>query len=171
MLCNMCYHVTCYQDPIISQYLKTWGVDSPVTTQFWKLSLDLKQCEPWRNGLTRLKGLITGQGQYLHGFCFCSQHAQRCSSFIFNFSVCFKLYTQPTTSFNACYTGHMGPQGCCNNFHFHYRCDVSRKIQFMLLLTINENGHFSLYRFTNNGDEDVVANYKYSEHTVKALCK
>ena len=22
------------------------GVDSPVTTQFWKLSLDLKQCDP-----------------------------------------------------------------------------------------------------------------------------
>ena len=104
-------------------------------------------------------------------FLFCSQHAQRCSSFIFNFSVCFKLYTQPTTSFNACYTGHMGPQGCCNNFHFHYRCDVSRKIQFMLLLTINENGHFSLYRFSNNGDEDVVVNYKYSENTVKALFK
>ena len=69
--------------------------------------------------------------------------------------------TQPTTSFNACYTGHMGPQGCCNNCHFHYRCDVSRTIQFMLLLTKNENGHFSqIFRFSNNGDEDVVANYK-----------
>lgn len=102
------------------------GVDSPVTTQFWRLSLDLKQCDPWRNGLTRLKCLITGQGQYFHGFCFCSQHAQRCSSFILNFSVCFKLYTQPTTSFNACYTDHIGLLGCCNNFHFHYRCDLSR---------------------------------------------
>ena len=41
----------------------------------------------------------------------------------------------------------------------------------MLLLIKNENGHFSLYRFSNNGDEDVVVNYKYSENTVKALFK
>lgn len=101
--------VTCViTSPIIStlSILNNWrhgrGVDSPVTTQFWKLSLDLKQCDLWRNGLTRLKCLITGQGQYFYSFCFCSQHAQRCSSFILNFSVCFKLYTQPTTSFNAC---------------------------------------------------------------------
>ena len=157
MLFNVSYHVIYHQYPINSQYLKTWGVDSPVTTQFWKLSLDLKQCDPWQNGLTRLKCSSQARGSismvsisvhnmlkdvaasfsiflfvlsFIAGLHVTSRRPcwwSRTKAFLFSCKFFEEIFfcfdpqhgrlvtwlpinnTQPTTSFNACYTGHMGP--------------------------------------------------------------